>query len=261
MTIDMVLEVRDSRGRSLARRATKITALWTQFETRSTDDCMPCPWNLSAGAYPYVSPGGLAARVVCESAHGRSPMEGSQVSHTCESRACLNPKHLRWVRPGEIRRRPRSAGATRIQELREIYSTSDTDACIPFKHGQNKAGYPSVWKDGKNARANRVVCEWTHGPASFDDAEASHECGVRACVNPRHISWKTPKGNSADRIRHGTSSRDRTELRKLTNEQAVDIRGRQSTGETIPSLAREYGVDKNVIRQIVLGMTYREAKG
>jgi hypothetical protein len=46
--------------------------------------------------------------------------------------------------------------------------------------------------------------------------------------------------------------------RSLSMEQARDIRRRKARGERRCDLAKEYGVDENVIRQIVRGETYRE---
>ncbi len=68
-------------------------------------------------------------------------------------------------------------------------------------------GYPQV-SIGKGTirKASQVMCELAHGVAPSARHHAAHSCGNAACVNPRHISWKTPSANQLDRRQHGTKN-------------------------------------------------------
>lgn len=112
-------------------------------------------------------------------------------------------------------------------------------------------GFPKV-------AAHRQVCIEAHGPPPGPKFDAAHSCGVRSCVNPLHLSWKTKKANQADRVIHGTDCRgERSSKSKLTNIQAREIRNRD--GESIVALSKEYGVSHTAVWLIQKGRTYKEA--
>lgn len=80
---------------------------------------------------------------------------------------------------------------------------SDTDECIIWPYALFYKGYAHIGIDGKSYRVHRLVCTKVHGPCP-DGHEAAHSCGARACINPRHVSWKTGIENAADKAKHGT---------------------------------------------------------
>jgi hypothetical protein len=83
---------------------------------------------------------------------------------------------------------------TAFIEAAIAYSGTD---CLLWPFGKT-AGYGRIGK----GYVHRLVCEAVHGPAPSSRYETAHNCGVRACINPAHLRWDTPKGNQADQIRH-----------------------------------------------------------
>lgn len=139
----------------------------------------------------------------------------------------------------------------------ELAYTS-TEECITWPYRYTK-GRPQV-KLGKKYYLNvcRLLCEGLHGPAPTDEHHAAHSCGNGhlGCVNPQHLSWKTPKENSQDRYLHGTDqANERNPMAKLTMEKAEEIRAR-SLGTSTLDLAKEFGVSKSTIGKIVAGKAW-----
>ena len=77
------------------------------------------------------------------------------------------------------------------------------DECLiwPFNRS-SKHGYAVIRKEHfGSGMAHRSMCIVAHGPPPTDKHEAAHSCGKghKGCVNPRHLSWKTPTENNRDR--------------------------------------------------------------
>lgn len=93
--------------------------------------------------------------------------------------------------------------------LKERASFSD-DECLFWPFGRNWNGYGFMKPYlQRNAYAHRVMCELAHGEPPTPSHVAAHSCGrgSAGCVNPKHLSWKTPRENQLDRRAHGTDLR------------------------------------------------------
>ncbi|KEF35502.1 hypothetical protein RDMS_01730 [Deinococcus sp. RL] len=97
---------------------------------------------------------------------------------------------------------------------------------------------------------------------------ADRDSAAQWLRNRGHEVRKYMRPESGQRILYATEAAMRewqahhaayTRGRKLTPEQAREIRARRAAGEKRNALAREYGVSEAAIRQIVLGKTYPEA--
>lgn len=70
------------------------------------DDCLIWPFSRNKDGRPQVKISGktkMAARVMCEMAHGKPPSPGLEAAHSCGkgNEGCVNPNHLRWATPVE----------------------------------------------------------------------------------------------------------------------------------------------------------------
>lgn len=117
-------------------------------------------------------------------------------------------------------------------------------------------GYGAFQYLGKRYYAHRFMCELAHGPVPSDIHEAAHSCGDTACINPNHLSWKTPSENGLDNRQHGTHVRSRYgSAGKITPEQADTIRSLKDV-KTLRELADEYGVSESAISNVWTGKTH-----
>jgi hypothetical protein len=133
-----------------------------------------------------------------------------------------------------------------------------SEQCLFWPFGRTSAGYGQFGREGKQTFVHRYMCEYTHGPAPSEKHHAAHACGNgdRGCVNPCHISWKTPRQNQLDRAEHKTSMGNYGRW-KLTEAQVIEIRALSGPAALI---ARLYGVTEANIRQIQSGKTWKTGK-
>ncbi|MDX3926746.1 MAG: hypothetical protein QHC90_13205 [Shinella sp.] len=126
------------------------------------------------------------------------------------------------------------------------------DDCLFWPYGKTTEGYAVLNVDGKGTSASRYLCELVNGKAPSSRHQAAHSCGNghKGCVNPLHLSWKTPKDNQADRVLHGTDQNgERNSQAVLTELQAKEIL-RLKGIRTQKSLAKEFGVSRTAISKV-----------
>lgn len=117
-------------------------------------------------------------------------------------------------------------------------------------------GYGVFTANKQRHQAHRYVCETIYGPAPSAEHHAAHLCGVKDCVNPRHIRWATPRENARDKEAHGTVNRgERNGAAKLTREQVCEIRRLKGVERGI-DLAARFGVAKSTISMIHSGVNW-----
>ena len=118
---------------------------------------------------------------------------------------------------------PKGNGKT-IQWIRDHATYQHEEWCLIWPFSTTR-GYGTFSYLGKKYYAHHFMCELVNGPAPSDIHEAAHSCGDEGCVNPRHLSWKTPTENGLDCRQHGTHVRSRYgSAGKITLEQAETIR-------------------------------------
>jgi len=137
------------------------------------------------------------------------------------------------------------------------------DACID--HGRkSRVGYASSGSaalKGGIVLAHRRVFFETHG---FLPPVVMHTCDNRRCINPAHLVAGDWDKNNKDRAAKGRSAKAVKKRRKLTYEQATEIRARwalknpvgKDPRNGVAQLARDYGVDTNTVYNIVKGKTH-----
>ena len=128
--------------------------------------------------------------------------------------------------------------------------SSNDDGCIvwPFTKGPN--GYGKIKLSYASKDVHRYVCDLAHGPAP-DKAHAAHSCGVRTCINPRHLRWASAHENMTDMACHGTLPRGSKRAgAKLNEADVMEIRSLAGV-VTQSDLAARYGVCRERINGII----------
>lgn len=136
----------------------------------------------------------------------------------------------------------------------------DGDECLiwPFSRNQTH-GYGEIRKEHFGASlAHRAMCIAAHGQPPSNRHEAAHSCGKGrdACVNPKHLSWKTPSENNGDKRDHGTQpwGEGMWHMAKLTLDQAKTIK---YSDKIARELAAEYNVSMITIYRIKNNQNWR----
>ncbi len=135
--------------------------------------------------------------------------------------------------------------------LFDVVMKYDRDECLiwPFPSSPR----PSVRINGKIISVCRYICEEDNGPPPVGRQHAAHSCGNgdAGCVTRRHLSWKTPKANQADRVEHGTAIfGESSHFSKLTESDVLAIR---SIGTSLPQIeiARLFNTERSNIGRIL----------
>jgi hypothetical protein len=127
---------------------------------------------------------------------------------------------------GRMRRRmPQMSRPGAPAQFFEMALRYQGDECLFWPH-DNVRGYGRIKRNGKKFFVSRLVCEAEHGPPPSPEHHAAHSCGNgdKGCVTRKHVSWKTPKENNADKLEHGTLARgERNGRAKLSPDQVREI--------------------------------------
>lgn len=141
---------------------------------------------------------------------------------------------------------------------REVVLSYDGDDCLPWPYSNNGEGYGQIKRDGRYQLVSRLVCEEEHGPPPTPGHEAAHSCGHGSdlCCTKRHLSWKTPIQNAADKVVHGTHVRgERQWMAKLKEpevRQIMALKGVLFQRE----IADQFGVSRRNVSDIHAGKTW-----
>lgn len=125
---------------------------------------------------------------------------------------------------------------------------------IPWDKSITKEGYDQVTVGGKNRLAHRVA----YAKANRIDIDllpgvVMHTCDNKWCVNPYHLVLGIQADNMKDKVNKGRQAKGETHGNaKITEQQAREIRERYIKGNG-NALAREYGISRRQIGNIVNG--------
>jgi hypothetical protein len=133
--------------------------------------------------------------------------------------------------------------------------------CIDHGLKGNYQGYAERWcrETGKKEKAHRLAFFRANG---CWPKVVMHTCDNPRCVNPEHLVAGDWGANNRDRADKGRSAKIRLDLRKLNDQQADEIRRRfalrtnRDKVNGVSALAREFGVDTNVIYNIAYGRSH-----
>ena len=131
-----------------------------------------------------------------------------------------------------------------LPEWIKTHKNYDGEDCLHWPFATAGRGYGVIMICRKSTYVHRIMCEHRHGPPPTKKHEAAHSCGNGhlACVNPKHLTWKTRTENMADKVAHGTHIFGRRcHNYKLTSGNVGEIRSSTLSHE---ELAREFGVSR-----------------
>lgn len=130
-------------------------------------------------------------------------------------------------------------------------------------HGRSRSlspeGYALVAKPGVHSRCVRlhrlVLAEKLGVPLkALDGVVVRHACDNPRCINPEHLIPGTLADNNRDRAERGRSAKRVPSRQRLTLKDCEDICAKHIPRVYgVTHLAREYGVDANVIYKVLRG--------
>ena len=123
--------------------------------------------------------------------------------------------------------------------------------CWEWQLALTKGGYGHLRWGREFVYAHRIAWELSNGLIP-EGLCACHKCDNPSCCNPAHLFLGTHQENVLDAIEKGRWTR------KLTMDQAREIRKRCITHGDQTRLANEYGVSVGAINNIVHNKMYRE---
>jgi hypothetical protein len=134
--------------------------------------------------------------------------------------------------------------------------------CLDHGLKGNSLGYGRFW-DSQTKRkmlAHRKVFRDLHG---YLPPVVMHSCDNTRCIQPAHLAPGDWDSNNKDRAAKGRSTKKLVAKRKLSMQDAEDIRSRFAMRTKpvdltngVVALSREYGIDPTAIYQIASGRTY-----
>ena len=178
-------------------------------------------------------------------------VEGCERFH--HARGWCSSHYDRWRRTGEPGPARFVSNGEPLRWLKDVVPTAGV-GCIRWPFGKDAHGYGALMGDRK---AHHVALELV-GRERPPGAICRHLCGVPDCVNPDHLAWGTALENSHDRYAHGTVPMGSDHPGAALTEAAVRaMRKRHAAGESIASLAAEFGVHDSTAHSAIHRNTWR----
>lgn len=144
-----------------------------------------------------------------------------------------------------------------------------SSGCLEWTGARVRTGYGVMTVNRKSMRVHRIVFEINFGPIP-SGLYVCHRCDNPPCCNPEHLFAGTQADNMRDMIVKRRSAWSRTvgqgatahsrgfrygrrSPMKLSDEMVDEMVARFGRGETKRSLAREFGVCRTTVRDILSG--------
>lgn len=132
------------------------------------------------------------------------------------------------------------------------------NGCKLWPLGKDKDGYGYYTIKGKMYRSHRYLYQ-LYNQSDFKDHVIMHSCDIPLCCNIDHLSHGTASENTLDMVEKKRNVKGPYVGTAMLNENQVkEIRSKYPKQSTI-ELAKEYGVCKQTICNIINGITYINA--
>lgn len=144
--------------------------------------------------------------------------------------------------------------------MERLWSRVDRTGSCWLWQGATINGYGVIQRGGRGQGLIKVhVAAWEsvngEKPPGLD---IRHQCDVRLCCNPTHLSIGTRAENMQDAVSRGRTCRgEQRPGAKLTENDVRYIRAEVATGRSYASLARELGVGDVLVSGIARGMRWK----
>jgi hypothetical protein len=186
----------------------------------------------------------------------------------CEVDGCGKPVHSRYLcslhyhrswKDGTLSRKSVSF-QNKLDFIYNIILKYDSNECLTWPFAKSSIHGNGILKyKRKEFIASRFICEIVHGPPPTPKHEAAHECGKghEACVNPKHLNWKTTKENHHDKFKHGTMPMgERHSSTKLTDKDVIEMRSLKGK-MTRKDIAYIYDIHSSTVQSIWSRKTWK----
>lgn len=148
------------------------------------------------------------------------------------------------------------------------------DACWEWQGYKHPNGYGRASYKGTAHWVHRIAFALHHG--QMPKLHVLHSCDSPPCCNPAHLREGTPADNMRDRdirgragwqkdydgwrsaLKRGQAKRADNRRRKITFEQAEELRRRRANGERFAVLCVDYDIPYHNVSRIVRRVSYRE---
>lgn len=167
---------------------------------------------------------------------------------------------------GTIENYPKRPPIPVKDRLERVGWTVTENGCWEWNGTRDRKGYGNISSttitpagNYLHPRVHRVSWEIFVGPLAAGDI-VCHKCDNPPCINPDHLFLGTALDNRRDAaMKNRTTNGERHHMARLTDEQVAEVRRRHAAGgESIKSLAREYGVSDTGLGYIIRGVHRRD---
>ncbi|MGE3856201.1 MAG: HNH endonuclease, partial [Dehalococcoidia bacterium] len=147
---------------------------------------------------------------------------------------------------------PGTPGPPRAPEVDAFWAHVDrgsAEGCWPWVASVDAQGYGQfqVYRDGRRflGRSHRLAWEFTYGeiPAGV---RVTRRCGTKLCCRPEHLALTTQRAL----VRQAVASGRLAPRRKVSDEDAAEIRRRHAAGEPGAEIAAAFGISQSHVSNI-----------
>lgn len=142
-----------------------------------------------------------------------------------------------------------------LERFEEKYLAEPMSGCWLWEAGGVKKGYGTFHIGPRSYHAHRVAWMLYRGPIVPDTLHVLHKCDNPACVNPDHLFLGTNADNMADMAkkgrRKGRLMGSDNPNAKLSAEDVAQIRALRSSGTSVRSLMKQFGMSDSHIYYII----------
>lgn len=247
--------------------------VWLRTNTdRNETGCWLMRNKPSSSGYGRLTRDGVtrgAHQVSYELFHGPIPTD-HVVRHTCDTPMCCNPDHLisgtrvenaadyidrTYVPRGPGKRPNRPRGLTDHEIVEWFWSICIIDGntrCKTFPTPHLTTGYVVTTIHDQNWQAHRFIRCHLDGLPRNHPMIVRHVCHNRACLNPEHLVWGTPRENRLDDLSKGKNQKLTPAIRYSIIEEWNSWGGNKTDFDRY--MATKYHVSTGAIRNVRITM-------